>query len=685
MLKLSKPVARTLTIIALLLFALSAYYFRYQPKPDDLEEAGLLMLAGGLTLWAALYFDARVPRLTDEETLPFPPVERQPGKGEKSNWLLFCLGIFIIVLLTEINANTLNILPPVSAHLQFLMLVAAIVCVVLGLGGVGARRKARRKKPKKAVLNHQSAPPVVLILLALITLLAFGLRAWQAGGLVHKFVDEVHFSTAVIGAYNGIDLKLLAPFSTITAFPWIYPYWQTQTVHLLGRELEGLRAVSVILGTLGIPALYLLARTLFDRPTALLAALLLAVFPPHIHFSRIGLNNIADPLFGTLALAFLLRGLKNGRRLDFALGGAALGLTQYFYEGGRFLYPALICIGLAWLLLTRRRIPASKVQGAGLISGRTSHTELIIFFLTALLIALPVYITLVALDQPLDARFQTVGIGGSYWLKVNEFGQPQTLEQHLVLPFLVYVHLPELALYYGGEQAMLLPLVVPFFLFGAFALAPRLRSPIILILLWILLTSAGNMLLTEAGVYARYVVAFPALMLLVAAGIREALRLLWPPHFPADHVAELMTIIGLGLAVAQVAYYFGPHLERYNQQIRLVYDAEDAIFRSARFPPNTQVHIFTTETPGGAYLSGVAGYLSDGLTVFPIHPDDLTLTYLSSLPRGIDHAFYLEPGDASTLALVKTFYDVEGPFFSPYRVPADRQLALYYFKGIPAG
>jgi hypothetical protein len=58
------------------------------------------------------------------------------------------------------------------------------------------------------------------------------------------------------------------------------------------------------------------------------------------------LNNIADPLFGTLAFAFIGRGLLHGRRTDFAIGGAMLGLTHYFYEGGRLLYMPL---ALAWI------------------------------------------------------------------------------------------------------------------------------------------------------------------------------------------------------------------------------------------------------------------------------------------------------------------------------------------------
>jgi 4-amino-4-deoxy-L-arabinose transferase-like glycosyltransferase len=71
-------------------------------------------------------------------------------------------------------------------------------------------------------------------------------------------------------------------------------------------------------------------------------------FPPHIQFSRIALLHIADPLFGVLALWFLIRAIRSNRRLDWVLMGVSLGMTQYFFEAGRLFTGALI---LAWAAL----------------------------------------------------------------------------------------------------------------------------------------------------------------------------------------------------------------------------------------------------------------------------------------------------------------------------------------------
>ncbi len=46
------------------------------------------------------------------------------------------------------------------------------------------------------------------------------------------------------------------------------------------------------------------------------------------------------------------------------------------------------------------------------------------------------------------------------------------------------------------------------------------RKPGVVLVLWMLMTSLGNALLLESAVSARYVLAFPAVAILVALGIR---------------------------------------------------------------------------------------------------------------------------------------------------------------------
>ena len=100
-------------------------------------------------------------------------------------------------------------------------------------------------------------------------------------------------------------------------------------------------AECVVRHTLTIPAVYVLGKRLFDHRTGLLAGALLMAFPPHIHFSRIALNNIVDPCFAVVGFIFLLDGFRTQSRRSYALAGVCFGLTQYFYEGGRIVFPVV--------------------------------------------------------------------------------------------------------------------------------------------------------------------------------------------------------------------------------------------------------------------------------------------------------------------------------------------------------
>jgi hypothetical protein len=645
----------------------SAYLFRPEMPDDDLILAAALLASGAVTLLAALWLNRRLaerPRETAALDARLTPA--------RPNGPLTALGLVWFALLIAVNADRYGPFLAASMHFQMFLLVASLVTFAWGWSGGGLPFFTRRAQQAVRMVARAD-----LWLMVLITLLAFGLRTWALDSEVHKFVDEIHFSTGVMRLWGGENARLFTPFSAIAAFPWIYPYAQYLTALTLGRDLESLRLVSAVLGTLSIPALYLLARTLLNRRVAVLAALLLATFPPHLHYSRIGLNNVADPLFGTLALALLALGLKHNRRRDFALGGVALGMTAYFYEGGRLLFPPLALLALAGLTLVRPKLVRARWRGL-LAAG-----------FAALVVMLPLYTTLLAQGDPLIARFKTVGLGGSYWLRVIQAGAQQSAAQQVLRPFLMYVHQPETALFYGGNQPLLLAPLVPFFFIGVTLLVWRWRTAGALALLWLLLTSGGNMLMTESAISARYVVAFPALMLVTAVGIEGLLALTWFREFPPRWQAATVGLLALALALIDVGYYFGPHLSLYNRQIRPFVDSEDAMFRAANLSAATQTHVISDNAQEWQYLSGILGYLADGHSMDTLTRVQVTPEYVLGLSPYFNHAFFIEQDDALTLNSLRRYFGdmLEGPYYSPYNVPQDKQLALYYLpaRPIPAG
>ncbi len=671
------------------------------------------------------------------------------------------LGILALAALTLLNTP---LLPPTSAHGQMLLLLAGVVGVVWGLarrGGAVTAQGVRQARLRS------------LLAVALVLLLAAALRLWQLGDAVHFFTDELSHVDAISTLRDSGAVQLLTPFHYIASFPWVYPYLQLGAVSLFGPELLAVRIISAAFGVLGVAAVMALARELPHPPTpvtrenktirdrgggsetlsysgggsgepdsapqgaairrdqraqvqALLAGLALAVFPPHLHFSRSGMNNIADPLFGTLALVFLLRARRTGRRSDWALAGAALGLTQYFYEGGRLLYPALVVLWLVGTwgagMLTRWRAPAARAH-----NGQALSLQGWLRFWTAfVLLAAPVYLTLLTQGDSLATRFDRRGVGGNgYWHEL-EPGIPDFVRGHLLPPLLHLLVTPDGSrFFYDGETALILPWLVPLFLLGAWTAARWVwgrapgtaphpgdmagrpyrrdiyRQGWLLVLLWLALTLLGNVLIDDSDWTPRFIVGFPAIALLLALGAQRAWAgfVRWRerhPPFAGTRYTVSVVVALLLFVVPQGVYYFGPHLARYNVQVRLPRDHQDAAFRARGFPPGTQIHIITDELyiPGDVRLVEIqldAMWRFWGLDrIMPpfmiLEPQAFTDEYLAALPRGVDHAFFFEPDDIAVYNRVIAQFATRPPAFSPFAsVPVVKQYGLVYAPAVLDG
>lgn len=577
------------------------------------------------------------------------------------SWPLVIGGIGALLLLAETNAHLITSLL-LQSWVQLLLLVGGIIALVAGLWP-RVTQALPCNGAVDAVAPHENlSVRAQVALMFVITLLALLSRLYHLETAVHYFIDEMNFARAVWRAVDADYVPLVAPFDRIAAFPWIYPYWQTWGEALFGPSLTALRVVSVVFGTLSIPAVYLLTHEISDNKTALLAALLLAALPPHMHFSRIGINNIADPLFGVLLFYFFLRALKYQQQRDYVLAGVMLGLTQYFYEGGRLLFPLMMLFWLAWLTFK----PQNSVRLDAVVARRIGLTAAMGF-----IVAAPIYIVLLVGDLSLLSRFDTTGISSNFYRVLRQTDYAQSLGQHLTWPFLIYVQMPDVSLFYGGETPLMLVYCVPFFLLGMGYALWHLRQPgMLLLLLWVLGTSAGSAALVSSGNAARFVVVLPALAMLMALGVRFIMLHLLPNrwHLP------LMLGIGAVLAAGQVTYYFNTHLEVYNQQLRREYDAQDALFRVADFPDEQatiEVCLVADFPLDDAYLGEMREFLQLENPLCYLQPGDIPPVVRTT-------AYFLMPEDAASLQRLQTYGETDGPTYSPYTtVPREHQFALY--------
>ena len=623
-------------------------------------------------------------------------------------WLPAISGASMLAILAEISGNVID--PPflrgASHHTQFILLVSGVSLLTWGIAGKRMKTAKQQSHVEDSMSSSAMWSPTrwkPVLPIFMILLLALLVRNWRLEQGMHLFVDEVHFAQPVTHFYAAGDVELLLPFSSVAAFPYVYPYLQWQAVQLIGRNLAGLRAVSVVFGVLTVWSLYLLAYELFDRKTALLAAALLAVYPVHIQYSRLGLNNIADPFFGTMAFYFLARGLNkpHAMRFNFACAGGMLGLTQYFYEGGRFLYPAL---ALSWLFLLlivtyfELSIELLETRRKGTLAGSEALRKInsinfsnvfksaLALATTMIISGAPVYYTLAARGTSIALRMETAGIQDRTTEHLdNGMSFAGHIAWRLYESFIIHVSIPEWQLYYGGKTAFILAFLVPFFFVGVVyslyqMISPRRFQATSLILMWLAATWLGNSLLQESRISARYVVEFPALMIVIALGMICTADTL----FPKDRQKQkrLLAVMISAVMVLQVNYFFNIHLPVLNDQFRndkRDLDTDDALFRSVDFPPETRVIIVGELVMNQVDARKLMRFMNPEILVTTMHYDDLMGVFLRDLDLNYDHAFFIDPDHSVVLKLLKIYFpDIQGPQYSSFDLPEDKQFMLYY-------
>ena len=259
------------------------------------------------------------------------------------------------------------------AHSATVAIIAWLVAI--GLAVAGSVDRTRQEGATQAAGDESTGRwhldrwdvAISLIIFAL----ALGLRAWQMSQFPSTYSGDE--GSSGLFAVELLDGKANNLFSLgWFSFPALYFTVQSAAITLVGQTVEAVRLTSAVAGALTVVAIYWLGRAMFDRTTAVLAALYLAASHYHIHMSRIALNNVWDGLFGTLAILGLWYGWKTGRRAGFILCGLALGLGQYFYVSIRPL-PILFLLWAAAALVAQRAQFRERFHGLVLRpgSGRT--------------------------------------------------------------------------------------------------------------------------------------------------------------------------------------------------------------------------------------------------------------------------------------------------------------------------
>ena len=332
------------------------------------------------------------------------------------------------------------------------------------------------------------------------------------------------------------------------SFPALYFYLQSLSIRLLGQTAEALRITSAIAGALTVVALYWFLKQAFGRWVALTGGILLAASHFHIHFSRIGLNNIWDGLFVAFISGAFWWGWTKNNRLGYILAGLGFGLAQYFYASSRMLF-LLFPIWLAF----------SAVRDWEGVRARLNH--LLVMGLSTLVITLPLVMFYLGNIPDFYAPMSRVSYLGDT-LRSDVIATGKTPAELLAAQFITSALAftsANLRHWYVPETPMLLPLSATIFLMGVVLLLLYFRKPAEL---WLILWLAGAIVigaLSESTPAAqRYVFAAPAVaatMGLALVRISQWLIESWPSARPA--VAAIVGIVVALACWADLSFYFG--------------------------------------------------------------------------------------------------------------------------------
>lgn len=298
-----------------------------------------------------------------------------------------------------------------------------------------------------------------------VTLITFGLRVWR--------LSTIPFTLAGDEASQGLEaLRVLSgdirnPFATgWLGVPTMSFFFNSLTIDWFGRTVFALRIPWVFIGTLTIPFAYGLVRHLQGVWLARLTAVLLATYHYHIHFSRLGSNQIADPFFLVVALFFLYRGLDKKSELDWVLSGAVAGVAFYFYAGAR-LTAVVLLASIVYVFLCQPKLFWQQ------------HKFNLLRLLGAFIIVVaPMWQYAVRFPGEFNARVNQVGIIQSGWLEreiiIRGDNVFEILWDQFLRAFLAFNYYPDRTVWYGLPEPLLNPLFGVLFLLGLFYATLRL-------------------------------------------------------------------------------------------------------------------------------------------------------------------------------------------------------------------
>jgi dolichyl-phosphate-mannose-protein mannosyltransferase len=216
------------------------------------------------------------------------------------------------------------------------------------------------------------------VALLLLTLAAAALRTFG----LHTHPPTADDVGVVASAFDFVERGQFG--TTMWQHPKLRSILAWASIRLLGDGPLGLRAPSLLLGTLCVPLVALLARRVTgSRRVALLAAFFTAVDAVHVDFSREAVQEVHVPFFVLGGVVAALASEARGRSLGLAIAsGVMFGLGVSSKWSAAF--PLAVVLGhLSWRMLAEPALrPAAKARELALLAAALVAVPLAVHLLT---------------------------------------------------------------------------------------------------------------------------------------------------------------------------------------------------------------------------------------------------------------------------------------------------------------
>jgi 4-amino-4-deoxy-L-arabinose transferase-like glycosyltransferase len=390
--------------------------------------------------------------------------------------------------------------------------------------------------------------------LLIVVVVAFALRATLLGSIP----AGLHIDETGMAGYAMVQIRTAQPL-TISPFivgldshPTLYFYLLRLFMSVFGYTTEGLRSSSALAGTLAVLATYACVAVWNNRRLALIAAILMATYHFHIHWSRLALNNIWDTVWVPATIAAYTWGWRNRNSAGAALAGAAFGFMFYFYQGGRFSVFLLLFV-IAWLWWKER-----------------DHQRLVLHVgklaAVVLCIVLPLALFALAEPEPFFDRLHVIfgwqpaviqeitGSATNYW---------DFLWYQLARSVGAYTTYVDITGFYAPQTPLTIGLSMLLLPIGfGWAIFKRMWVPVVWL---VLVTFFGGFLLAGAPSSSHYVPAIPAICWLIAIAI-DILN----EHGHPRLALVVLTIV----VVTDLVFYFGIYLQSPSGDLNLPFPTQ---------------------------------------------------------------------------------------------------------------